>query len=93
MVNILNEFNGISFFSESKWPESTFIDLTDPSGNRNFGCCCYFNGERCVFEWPDNWDIDLFYDITYLVLVPIVLAFHLKAANMKIKTCLFRSDN
>lgn len=33
MVNILKEFNGISFFNESEWLENTFIVLyTNCSG-------------------------------------------------------------
>jgi hypothetical protein len=93
-LTFLSEFNGLAMFNEKNWSENTFIELyTDASGNKKLGCGCYFKGQWCAFKWPAHWEEFIFRDITYLELVPIVLALELWGNEMKNKKVMFRSDN
>ena len=81
-------------FQESEWVDDNCLQLfTDAAGNKELGCGCYFNGQWACFKWPVNWEESTFKDITYLELVPIILAFTLWSADMKHKKILLRSDN
>lgn len=93
-LNFLENFNGQCSFNELNWVQNSSLEFfTDASGNRNLGCGCYFQGRWSVFQWPDHWENTVFSDITYLELVPIVLAFCLWCDELKDKKIMLRSDN
>lgn len=90
----LDNFNGLCSFNELNWIDNLALELfTDASGNKKLGCGCYFQGRWSVFHWPDSWDDSVFSDITYLELVPIVLAFCLWGHELTAKKVILRSDN
>lgn len=90
----LESFNGTCTFSDLNWSDDSSLELyTDAAGNRSLGCGCYFQGRWAVFPWPKSWDASVFLDITYLELVPIVLAFSLWSLDLINKKVILRCDN
>lgn len=66
---------------------------TDAAGNKDLGCGAYFQGSWTFLQWPVVWNKDVFLDITYLELVPIVLAFCTWGQQLKGKSIVLWSDN
>ena len=90
----LENFNGTCTFSENQWVQNDDLELfTDSAGSRQLGCGAYYQGKWVSFKWPDFWSEDIFKDITYLELVPIVLAFYTWANHLAGKKIIIRSDN
>jgi hypothetical protein len=72
----LNEFNSTTMLNDKGWVQDTYLELfTDSSGHRDLGCDCYLKGRWAVFKWLAQLEDDVFRDMTYLELVPIVLSF------------------
>ncbi|XP_060592655.1 uncharacterized protein LOC132747322 [Ruditapes philippinarum] len=93
-LQFLEEFNGTRIFNESEWFENGVLELyTDAAGNKNMGCGCYFNGSWSVFKWPQTWEENIFKDITYLELIPILLALHIWGRLLERKKIILRTDN
>ncbi|KAJ8303595.1 hypothetical protein KUTeg_019991 [Tegillarca granosa] len=96
-LQFLAYFNGSVYFPEKDWTSSDVVELfTDSAGSVNMGCGAYFAGRWAFFPWPQQWEnLDLFRDITFLELLPIVLAIILwgdKLANKKIFFRVFREQ-
>lgn len=90
----LQNFNGISIFSDHNWSHNAILEFfTDAAGNRDLGCGAYFQGNWTFLKWPVFWDDNVFLDITYLELVPIILAFCTWGQKLKGKSIVLRSDN
>ena len=90
-TNFLASFNGTVYFLDSEWISDKNINFfTDSSGSPHLGCGAFFNGEWCFYPWPQHWALshpEVFNDMTFLELVPVVLAISFwgdKLANKKI---------
>lgn len=95
LLEFFASFNGDCYIPERFWISNDTLELfTDAAGNLELGCAAYFAGKFVQFRWPNSWaDAEFIKDISFLELVPIVLALFCWAssfANMKI---LFRTDN
>ena len=90
----LENVNGTCVFTQNEWVENEDLELyADASGSRALGCGSYYRGKWVSFKWPDYWSKDVFKDITYLELIPIVLAFYTWANSLAGKKIIIRSDN
>lgn len=95
-LNFLDDFNGNCFFPEIMWTSNEALSLfTDSSGNPDLGCGVFFQGSWAQFKWPESWKhaVHLLNNISFLELVPVVLAMFLWAAHFKNKKILFHIDN
>ena len=94
-LKFLSEFNGVTYIPENKWFDSDCLQLfTDASGSANLGCGCYLAGKWSYFQWPRAWlGTEIMKDVTFLEMVPVLLAVHLWGNKMKKKNILFHIDN
>lgn len=94
-LSFLDKFNGTNSFGTINWVSNADIKLfTDSSGNPELGCGLYLSGRWSFFQWPPEWsDIDIMLDITFLELVPIVLAMFIFGGELSNKQILFYCDN
>ena len=93
-LQFLSKFNGDCFFNYADWVSSENLELfTDAAGSSQLGCGAYFNGQWAYFKWPVHWEASIFKDITYLELIPIVLAFCCWSKSMTSKRIILWSDN
>ena len=85
----LSSFNGISFFRNEEWCNSTKLNLyTDASGSIGFGAI--FGDSWCYGRWPASW---LNHNIAILEFFPIVLSLCLWGDKMRNHSFLFFTDN
>lgn len=94
-LQFLVNFNGQCFFPEKYWISNDSINLfTDSSGNPSLGCGAYNNGRWAQMQWPSSWRFsDLMRNMSFLELVPIVLAMFLWAPEFTKKKILLHTDN
>lgn len=77
-LKFLQDFNGVRLIHESEWLSSDNIELyTDSSGNRELGCGAYCQGHWSYWSWPLGWESSIFKEMSFLELVPILLAMYL----------------
>lgn len=83
------------FFPEKDWISNETLNLfTDSSGNPELGCGVYFNGLWAQLRWPDSWrNSHLMKNMSFLEMVPLVLAMFLWATSLENKKILFYIDN
>jgi hypothetical protein len=63
-------------------------------GSASLGCGAYLSGHWAQFRWPAHWEKENFMkDISFLELVPIILAFHIWTPRFINKKILLRIDN
>ena len=73
----LDCFNGSVYSPESEWLDSDQLQLfTDSAGVPSWAVLLFWVLAGRLFGWPAVWS-DFLRDITFLELVPIVLAFYL----------------
>ena len=85
----LSSFNGISFFRNEEWCNSTKLNLyTDASGSIGFGAI--FGDSWCYGRWPASW---LNRNIAILEFFPIVFSLCLWGDKMRNHSILFFTDN
>lgn len=91
----LVKFNGECYLPETLWMDNDRIELfTDSSGNSSLGCGAYFSGHWVQFKWLSSWvKKDFMSDISFLELVPILLAMLSWSDQFKNKKILLRIDN
>jgi hypothetical protein len=90
----LYNFNGQTIFSDLLWTPDNQLELfTDAAGSKELGCGAYFQGSWVYFKWPDFWNNETMRDITFLEVVPILLAFLTWDSKLKGKKVILRSDN
>ena len=65
--------------------------LTDSSGS--LGCGAFFQNKWIVLQWPTEWNRNILQDITFLELVPIVLAVTTWCKQLTNKKVIFHVDN
>ena len=74
-LEFLENFNGVRILHEQEWLANDVIDMyTDSSGNPNLGCGGYCDGRWFYWQWPKDWDESVFREMTFLELVPILIA-------------------
>lgn len=88
-------FNGSVYFPDKQWSESSQLQLfTDSAGGSQLGCAAILGSHWSFLRWPSLWsDAAILRDITFLELVPIVLAFYLWGPLLQNKKIVLRSDN
>ena len=94
-MQFLEEFNGICHIPDSVWLDSDTLCLyTDSSGSPELGCGCFLNGKWTFFPWPKAWQsLRVMYDITFLEMVPVLLALALWGEELRGRNILLYIDN
>lgn len=94
-LQFLEHFNGIVIFPDTEWSTPETLQLfTDSTGSENLGCGCYFQGQWTYFQWPAEWqNSQILKDITFLELIPIVLAFMILGVSLSSKMLILHIDN
>ena len=94
-ISFLVNHNGITYIPDQKWLDSdTLLLFTDSYGSESLGCGCSFANEWAFFQWPLEWSgAALFSDMTFLEMVPVLLAIMLWGPNLQGKRVLFNIDN
>lgn len=94
-LEFLSKFNGSRIFQEVNWVDSQIIELfTDSAGGHEKGCGAYLKGSWAFLAWPEHWKgRELMRDISFLELVPILMALYIWGEKMANKRILFRTDN
>lgn len=94
-LQFLEHFNGIVIFPDTEWSTPETLQLfTDSTGSENLGCGCYFQGQWTYFQWPAEWqNSQILKDITFLELIPIVLAFMIWGVSLSSKMLILHIDN
>ena len=94
-LEFLTNFNGVIYFPDSEWSSQETLQLfTDSSGTASLGCGAYFRGQWVHLQWPTNWaGTAILRNVTFLELVPIVLAFTIWAPALKNKKIILHIDN
>lgn len=91
----LGEFNGECYLPNRLWLSNDVIELfTDSAGNALLGCGAYFNGHWAQFKWPVEWGSKEFMsDISFLELIPILMAMFIWTSEFISRKILLRIDN
>ena len=91
----LDRFNGTCYFDKKIWLTNKQLNLyTDSAGKPNCGAGVFYSGHWVFFPWPELWQTEeIMRDITFLELVPIVLALHLFKNELSLKMIMFHTDN
>lgn len=81
---------GPYIFLNQEWTINITCNIhfyTYSSGLSHLSIGAYFNGELCIYPWPQSWDSSRAWrNLTFLELVPVVLAISLwgeKLSNKK----------
>lgn len=91
-LSFLQDFNGISFWRDRLLIEAELQVCSDATGGMGFGV--YFWGRWCAEPWPDNWKLDgITSDLTFLKLLPIVVAVHMWVPEFINSSVRFWCDN
>jgi hypothetical protein len=91
----LDCFNGSCIFPKLFWSSNFDIHLyTDAAGNPDLGCAAFLKPRWIYFQWPESWiPSGVFKDLTFLELVPIILAFITWGEEFKGQKVLLYTDN
>lgn len=91
----LNHFNGVAYFPDTVWEDSSTLQLfTDSAGSSHLGCGGYFRGSWFFLQWPAYWNNqDILRDMTFLELIPVVLAIEIWGNRLQHKKVQFHVDN
>lgn len=94
-LTFLESFNGIAYIPSDTWLTSDCLELyTDSAGSNLLGCSCYYKQEWAFFPWPETWcSEELMKDITFLEMVPVVLALYLWGKQLSQKNVVLHIDN
>ena len=94
-LTFLELFNGSCKFDKNIWLTNEQLNLyTDSTGNSKLGCGVYFSGKWAYFDWPVQWhETEIMKDMTFLELVPILLAIYLFTFELRDKQIMFHTDN
>lgn len=93
--SFLENYNGVSYIPPEIWSDSDILQLfTDSAGSPGLGCGCFFHGDWAFFQWPESWcKKEVLKDITFLEMVPVLLAIMLWGDRLKNSRVLLRIDN
>ena len=94
-LTFLCKFNGECYLPEKFWLSSDKLELyTDASGNASLGCAAFFNGFWVQIRWPKTWAGKGFLaELSFLELVPVLLALLTWKSSFVNKKLLLRIDN
>ncbi|PJE78781.1 hypothetical protein CI610_02269 [invertebrate metagenome] len=94
-LTFLEFFNGCSYFPDSFWLSDSHLQLyTDSAGQSNLGCGAVLQAHWAFFQWPKAWgNSDVMRDLTFLELVPVLLAMMLWGPQLKNKKIVLNIDN
>jgi len=94
-LSFLLNFNGVTYIPPSAWSDSDALQLfTDSAGSPELGAGCFFQGEWSFFQWPASWGKGgILRDITFLEMVPVVLASMLWGEKLRHRKVLLFIDN
>ncbi|XP_053402664.1 uncharacterized protein LOC128557986 [Mercenaria mercenaria] len=94
-LTFLEKFNGITYIPAADWLDSGSLQLfTDSAGSSHLGCGCFYSNEWSFFAWPKNWWCEeIMADITFLEMVPVILALSLWGKQLQYNKVLLRIDN
>ena len=93
--SFLKDFNGVTYFPESEWTADTTLHLfTDSAGNAQLGCGTILGTHWTFLPWPRHWaNSEILRDMTFLELVPIVIALSLWYTLLSKKKLVIHTDN
>ena len=94
-LTFLDSFNGVAYIPSDTWFHSDILELyTDSSGSMVHGCACFLRQEWAFFPWPESWCLEeIMKDITFLEMVPVVLALFLWGEQLSYKNVVLHIDN
>jgi len=94
-LRFLDQFNGTCKFSKVVWQTNVELNLfTDSSGNHDLGSAVYFVHHWAYFSWPADWlDKNVMRELTFLELVPVVMAVFMFKKDLQDKQIIFHTDN
>lgn len=94
-ISFLDQFNGVTYIPSCSWFDSDCLQLyTDSAGSAELGCGCYYDGKWAFYKWPQAWyGTKVFLDITFLEMIPVLLAVVLWGNFMSNKRILMHIDN
>ncbi|KAK3086984.1 hypothetical protein FSP39_000036 [Pinctada imbricata] len=94
-LTFLYQFNGSTYFSESEWTNANTLDLyTDSAGSASLGCGAILGSKWAFLPWPAHWgETEIIRDVTFLELIPIVLALSLWGNLLQNKKIVMHIDN
>ncbi|KAK3095242.1 hypothetical protein FSP39_012073 [Pinctada imbricata] len=90
-LDFLEIFNGRYSFPEPNWSSNDTLQLFTDSSNSAGGA--YFQGEWSYIKWPKSWSEDILREMSFLELIPIVLAFSIWSTKLANKKVLLHTDN
>lgn len=94
-LSFLDGFNGVSYIPEAVWVSNVDLELfTDSAGSFELGAACFLKGQWCFYSWPREWEgTPIMRDMTFLEMVPVVLAIFLWGQSLANKNVTLRIDN
>ena len=94
-LKYLDNFNGKCYLPGKLWRSNDTLELfTDSAGNINLGCAAYLSGHWAQLRYPAHWkNKECMPDISFLELVPILMALFIWTPQIVNKELLLRIDN
>lgn len=94
-IKFLQQFNGTCKFGDNIWVTNEQLNLyTDSTGNAELGCGVYYKGHWAYLAWPKEWKgTEIMRDMTFLELVPILLALYIFRHEFSNRQIMFHTDN
>ena len=94
-LTFLQSFNGNAYFPDRVWcSNDTLQFFTDSAVAESLGCGAFCAGNWVAFAWPKTWyGTEIMRDITFLELVPLVLALLIWGGQLANKKVIFHIDN
>lgn len=94
-LEFLKYFKGIVFIPDRVWLTNDALEwYTDSAGSYELGAACYMQGQWAFHEWHKAWrGDDVLRDMTFLELVPVVLALILWGERIANKRIIMWIDN
>lgn len=91
----LDFFNGVTSYQLVNWTTDFDLHLfTDSAGCPDLGCGAVFVSHWAYMLWPQEWkNSSIFKQVTFLELVPIVMAFTIWANQFQGKKIILHTDN
>ena len=94
-LDFLKKVNGVCYITGNDWISNDCLQLfSDSAGNADLGCAAFLAGKWVQYRWPKHWgNQPIMRDITFLELVPIVLALFVWGSALSNTKFLLRIDN
>ena len=91
----LKIFNGVAFFPEREWEDSSLLEcFTDSARAYRLGCGAYFQGHLVFLLWPMHWNAqEIMKDITFVELIRIMVAIEVWGTKLYMEKVMFYVEN